>query len=90
MLPYLVYLATSATEALVTPFVNQDAMKQHLKQISAVTVKARYSLVNGAGWHTEVTTAALESLWILKFPPYSPELNPIKQVWKLLRRHYLV
>ncbi|WP_428987023.1 transposase, partial [Vibrio vulnificus] len=26
----------------------------------------------------------------MKFPPYSPELNPIEQVWRGLRQHYLV
>ncbi|EJV2652530.1 transposase, partial [Vibrio vulnificus] len=26
---------------------------------------------------------------MIKFPPYSPELNPIEQVWRGLRQHYL-
>ena len=43
------------TEALVTPFVNQDAMRQHLTLISEATHSDRYELVtiDGAGWHTD-------------------------------------
>ncbi|ENL6717021.1 transposase, partial [Vibrio vulnificus] len=26
---------------------------------------------------------------IIKLPPYSPELNPIEQVWSWLRQHSL-
>ena len=83
--------ATGATEALVTPFVNQDAMRQHLKQISEATANDRYALVimDGAGWHTEDVAAEFDNLWILKLPPYSPELNPIEQVWQWLRQHCL-
>ncbi|SIR03937.1 hypothetical protein SAMN05421840_107193 [Shewanella morhuae] len=46
--------ATGVTEALVTPFVNQDAMRQHLTLISEATHSDRYELViiDGAGWHT--------------------------------------
>jgi len=83
--------ATGATEALVTPFINQDAMRQHLKQISEATANDRYALVilDGAGWHTEDVAADFDNLWILKLPPYSPELNPIEQVWQWLRQHCL-
>ncbi|PTA51512.1 hypothetical protein C9I43_13930 [Shewanella morhuae] len=47
--------ATGATKALVTPFVNQDAMRQHLTQISEATDSDRYALViiDGASWHTD-------------------------------------
>ncbi|HIF9316946.1 transposase [Photobacterium damselae] len=26
---------------------------------------------------------------VIKLPPYSPERNPIEQVWSWLRQHYL-
>ncbi|HFD4655250.1 TPA: transposase, partial [Vibrio parahaemolyticus] len=26
---------------------------------------------------------------VIKLSPYSPELNPIEQVWRWLRQHYL-
>ncbi len=59
---------------------------EHLRQISAVTEKGRHAVVimDGAGWHAEDI-----SLSVIKLPPYSPELNPIEQVWSWLRQHYL-
>ncbi|EJP4177578.1 transposase, partial [Vibrio vulnificus] len=30
-----------------------------------------------------------DNVSIIKLPPYSPELNPIEQVWSGLRQHYL-
>lgn len=83
--------STGATEALVTPFVNKDAMREHLRQISAATPEERYAVVimDGAGWHTDDIDEEFNNLSILKLPPYSPELNPIEQVWQWLRQRCL-
>jgi len=82
---------TGQTEALISPFVNKDAMKQHLQQISEVTEPGRHALVimDGAGWHTDDIAYGIDNLTIIKLPPDSPELNPIEQVWSWLRQHYL-
>lgn len=66
-------------------------MKKHLAQISAATAKGRYAVVvmDGAGWHTDDIADDFENLAILKLPPYSPELNPIEQVWSWLRQNHL-
>ena len=37
--------ATGETEAIITPFVNKDIMRQHLKQISDKTRSGRYTIV---------------------------------------------
>ncbi|MCL1128087.1 transposase, partial [Shewanella surugensis] len=73
------------------PFVDKDVMTQHLRQISEATGSDRYALIitDGAPWHTNETTEAFDNLSILKLPPYSPELNPIEQVWQWLRQHCL-
>lgn len=31
----------------------------------------------------------LTNLTILRLPPYSPELNPIEQVWHYIKQHWL-
>ncbi|MDF4641882.1 transposase [Vibrio parahaemolyticus] len=56
---------------------------EHLKQILAVTEEGCRAVVvmDGAGWHTEEITN--------DFTPYSPEPNPIEQVWRWLRQRYL-
>ncbi|WP_158972432.1 transposase [Paraglaciecola sp. L3A3] len=47
--------ATGETEALITPVVNKDIMRQHLELISKRTQPGRHALVimDGAGWHTD-------------------------------------
>lgn len=78
-------------EAMVVPWVNKEIMVEHLKQISAVTERGRHAVVimDGAGWHTNDIAQEFHNLSIIKLPPYSPELNPIEQVWNWLRQHYL-
>lgn len=66
-------------------------MLQHLAQISEVTEQGRHAVVimDGAGWHTDDIAEQFPNVSIVKLPPYSPELNPIEQVWSWLRQHYL-
>ncbi|TMP49498.1 transposase, partial [Pseudoalteromonas sp. S1650] len=58
-------------------------------QISHATPDGRHAVViiDGAGWHTYDTAAEFKTL--IKLPPYSPELNPIEQVWSWIRQHCL-
>lgn len=78
-------------EAIVVPWVNKDAMNQHLHQIANVTEKGRHAVVimDGAGWHTEDVVSNLDNVSIIKLPPYSPELNSIEQVWSWMRQRHL-
>lgn len=83
--------ATGETEAIIAPFVSKEMMEQHLIQISDKTRSGRHAVVimDGAGWHTEDIASELDNLSIIKLPPYSPELNPIEQVWQWLRQRHL-
>ncbi len=78
-------------EAMVVPWVHKNIMVEHLKQLSAVTEKGRHAVVimDGAGWHTNDIAEPFDNVSIIKLPPYSPELNPIEQVWSWLRQHSL-
>ena len=66
-------------------------MKLHLQQVSKATPKGRHAVVvmDGAGWHTQELADELDNLSLIKIPPYSPELNPIEQVWQWLRQNEL-
>jgi|TARA_X000000368_G_C22946972_1_gene674827 transposase len=83
--------ATGDTEALISPYVSKDIMRQHLLQISHKTQQGRHAVVimDGAGWHTDDIADDFQNLTIMKLPPYSPELNPIEQVWSWIRQHHL-
>ncbi|HAS6262134.1 TPA: hypothetical protein I7226_16445 [Vibrio vulnificus] len=78
-------------EVLVRQWSFLGIMVEHLKQRSAVTEKGRHAVIimDGAGWHTNDIAEPFDNVSIIKLPPYSPELNPIEQVWSWLRQHYL-
>ncbi len=67
--------AAEAAEAIVTPYVNKEAMRQHLKQISQATPTGRHAVVimDGAGWHTDDTAFAFDNITLVRLPAYSPE-----------------
>ncbi|MBO2550785.1 IS630 family transposase [Shewanella algae] len=83
--------SSGKTEALITPLVNKDAMMLHLELISLATESDRHAvvIVDGAGWHTMDTAMPFSNLTLIKLPAYSPELNPMEQVWQWLRQHCL-
>ncbi|WP_217555999.1 IS630 family transposase [Vibrio metschnikovii] len=78
-------------EAIMVPWVNKEIMINHLAQISKATIKGHHAVVimDGASWHTDDIAAQFDNVSIIKLPPYSPELNPIEQVWSWLRQHFL-
>ena len=78
-------------EALVVPWTNKNIMSLHLQQISQATEKGRHAVVvmDGAGWHRDDAADGFSNISIIKLPPYSPELNPIEQVWSWMRQHCL-
>lgn len=79
------------TQALISPFVNKEVMAQHLKLISEATEPGRHAVIimDGAGWHTFDTALSFANVTLIKLPPYSPELNPMEQVWQWLRQRCL-
>ena len=83
--------ANGNTEALVVPFSNKEGMRLHMEQISQATPIGRHSVVimDGAGCHTDNVVDEFDNVSILKLPAYSPELNPIEQVWQWLRQRCL-
>lgn len=60
-----------------------------MRKISKATPSGRQSVViiDGAGWHTENVVDEFNNVSIIKLPAYSPELNPIEQVWQRLRQN---
>ncbi len=79
--------ATGQTEALISPILSMEMMEKHLQQISDATPAGRHALVvmDRASWHSSKLMARFNNLSIMHIPPYSPELNPIEQVWAWLR-----
>jgi transposase len=81
----------STGAAIVMPEVNVEAMNEHLTEISRrVSVGAVALLVlDGAGWHSSPRLNVPENIVLLPLPPYSPELNPVENIWEFLRANFL-
>ena len=71
---------------LVMPYCNTDCMNVFLKALSETYPKEKIMLVcDGASWHTSKGLAIPDNIEILHIPPYTPEMNPIEQIWEELR-----
>ncbi len=78
--------------ALVLPFVNTEAMNLHLAEISTQVTPGAHAVLtlDGAGWHQTGGKLKLpNNISLLPLPPYSPELNPVENIWQFLRQNYL-
>lgn len=78
--------------ALVLPHANTDAMNLHLQEISTQVAPGAHAVltVDGAGWHKLGGRLKLpHNVTLLALPPYSPELNPLENVWQFLRQNFL-
>ena len=66
-------------------------MNRHLLDIAAKVPDGRHALVvlDGAGWHRSKALEIPANVTLLRLPPYSPELNPVKIVFQFLKsRHF--
>ena len=63
-------------------------MQLHLNQISEQVEDGYHAIImmDRASWHTTETLVIPKNIAILPLPPYSPELNPMEQVWQQLRK----
>jgi transposase len=79
------------TEAIISPHCNSDAMHHHLQQISRITKPEYFAVVvmDQASWHTTENIYDLPNVAALFLPASSPELNPMEQVWKWIKDHFL-
>jgi len=76
---------------LVMPYTNTLSMQEHLNEISAQICPGKHGVVihDRAGWHIAKDLAVPSNVSLLSLPPYSPELNPVEQIWQWLRQHFL-
>ena len=72
---------------LVLPYCNTDCMNIFLQKLSAEYPKDYILLATDqATWHTSTKLVIPENIKIFLLPPRTPELNPIEQVWKEIRK----
>lgn len=76
--------------AVVMPVVGVAAMNEHLAEIGRCVRPGAHAVLvlDGAGWHPRAGLAVPDNLSLVFLPPYSPELNPVEELWHELRRRY--
>jgi len=72
--------------ALILPDCNTEMMNKFLKEVSRVYKNNEVIMqVDGAGWHTTKSLNIPSNIHFIQQPPYSPEVNPVEQVWDDIR-----
>lgn len=77
--------------ALVMPYADTEAMNAHLAEISRCVAQNAHAILvlDGAGWHGAAALDTPANITLVVLPPYSPELNPVENVWEYLRKNKL-
>lgn len=72
---------------LIMPYCNTACMSIFLEECSACYPDDYIIMVcDGAVWHKAQHLQIPDNIKILHIPPYTPEMNPIEQIWKEIRK----
>ena len=78
---------TGESHFLIFPYSNTACMNVFLEMLSAKYPNDRILLVcDSASWHKSNDLAIPSNIELLFLPPYTPEMNPIEQIWTQLRK----
>jgi putative transposase len=72
---------------LVLPYCNTDCMNVFLHELSKAYPEDSIILVcDGAAWHKAKRLQIPVNMQLLFLPPYTPEMNPVEQIWTEIRK----
>jgi len=72
---------------LVMPSCDTECMNVFLEKLSEKYTSDKIILVcDGAGWHRANALIIPENIQLVFLPPATPEMNPIEQIWKEIRK----
>ena len=83
--------ATGESVALLAPNVDTGTFNAFLAMLAADVKPDEHVVLvmDQAGWHRSKALRLPDCVTVLLLPPYSPELNPVENLWHHLRSHYL-
>jgi hypothetical protein len=84
--------ARAVGAAIIMPAANHEAMNQHLAEISTQVSPGTHAVLvcDSAGWHRRGKRLHVpDNITLLPLPAYSPELNPMENIWDYLRGNKL-
>lgn len=72
---------------LILPYCNTICINVFLEELSKKYIDDIIILVcDGAAWHKSKDLCTPKNIQLIFIPPYTPEMNPIEQIWKELRK----
>ena len=72
---------------LIMPYNNTACMNKFLEDLSKKYAEDIILMVcDGAAWHKSSTLIVPENIELFYLPPATPEMNPIEQIWKEIRK----
>jgi transposase len=81
---------TGQAEGLLSPRLNTDVINIFLEQFSQTLADDEHAVMvwDGAGFHRAKHLQVPANVTLVELPPYSPELNPIENLWHYLKSHH--
>jgi transposase len=85
-----VCVETGAASGLISPTLNAGVVNVFLGQLSRELPAGSHAIPvwDGAGYHTGGDLVVPSNVSLIQLVPYSPELNPVENLWHYLRSHY--
>jgi transposase len=82
--------ATGAGAGVIMPGLDAEAVNVFLANLSRrLEPDVHAALIrDGAGFHVARAPDVPENVSLVRLPPYSPELNPIENLWHYFRSHF--
>ena len=69
--------------------VNTEIFGSYLKELSLHKPKEyKIVVIDNAGFHSTKNMIIPENIFLLRIPPYNPELNPCEQVWQYIKNRF--
>ena len=81
---------TGHAEGLLSPQLNTKIVNSFLELFSETLPEGEHAVMvwDGAGFHTSKALNVPANITLVPLPPYSPELNPIENLWHYLKSHF--
>ena len=85
-----VCVGTGAASGLISPTLNAGVINLFLEQFARELAPGSHAVLvwDGAGYHTGGDLVVPPNVSLIQLVPYSPELNPVENLWHYLRSHY--
>lgn len=81
---------TGQSIGMLSPYISTEVVNVYLKQFAGeLAANVHAALIwDRAGFHKAKELVVPENITIIELPAYSPELNPVENLWQYLRSHY--